>query len=66
MTRNIDVDAEIDSIRLTEQGSTPVSPDAGYSHIFAKADGLYIVDDNDVLAGPFASGASVLEIQVFS
>ena len=65
MAVNIDTDAEIDSIRLTEQESAP-EPDAGYSHIFAKADGLYIVDDDDTVTGPFASAASILEIQVFS
>ena len=51
MAVNIDVGAEIDSIRLTEQESAP-APDGGYSHIFAKADGLYIVDDDDVVTGP--------------
>ena len=65
MAENIDVGAEIDSIRLTEQVSAP-APDAGYSHIYAKTDGLYIVDDDDAVTGPFASGASILEIQVFS
>ena len=61
---NIDTDAEIDSIRMTDQVAAP-APDAGYSHIFTKADGLYVVDDDDVVTGPFAK-ISILEIQVFS
>ena len=65
MAKNIDSDAEITSIRLDEQTNAP-APDAGYSHIFAKSDGLYIVDDDDAVTGPFTSGASILEIQVFS
>lgn len=58
MARNIDVDAEIDSIRLTEQGSVPASPSAGYSHIYAMADGLYLVNDSDEEIGPFITGTS--------
>ena len=61
MARNIDVDAEIDSIRLDEQASTPVSPDTGYSHIFAKADGLYIVDDDDAVIGPLGGRVLIEE-----
>lgn len=57
MAKNIDSDAEITSIRLDEQTSAP-TPDTGYSHIFAKADGLYIVDDDDAVTGPFVSGGS--------
>ena len=55
MAKNIDSDAEITSIRLDEQTSAP-TPDTGYSHIFAKTDGLYIVDDDDVVTGPFGTG----------
>lgn len=62
MAKNIDSDAEITSIRLDEQTSAP-SPDTGYSHVFAKADGLYIVDDDDAVTGPFtASVASGVDI----
>ncbi len=49
----ISTTAEINSIRLIEQGSAPSTPASGYSSIFAKADGLYIVDDAGGVTGPF-------------
>jgi len=58
MARNIDVDAEINSVRLIEQESAP-EPDAGYSHIYAKANGLYIVDDDDAVTGPFVMAQDI-------
>lgn len=38
--------ANISSIQNTEQGSTPDTPDAGFSRIFSKDDGFYIVNDS--------------------
>lgn len=49
----ISTTAEITSIRLAEQGSTPSTPASGYSSIYAKSNGLYIVDDAGTATGPF-------------
>jgi hypothetical protein len=48
----------IDSIPLVEQGSTPSTPLAGKSAIFAKADGLYIVDDSGTVTGPLRASVT--------
>lgn len=45
MPRQIDIDAEIDSIRMKEQAGDPATPDAGYRHIYVKSSGLYLIDD---------------------
>jgi hypothetical protein len=47
--------AQINSIRLVEQVGTPTTPASGYSSIFAKANGLYIVDDAGAVTGPFTA-----------
>ena len=56
MSKRIDIDARIESVRLEEQGSAPVSPGAGFTHVWAKSDGLYIVNDSDEEIGPFITG----------
>jgi len=56
MSVNIDEDAEISSVRLDHQTGAP-TPDAGYSHVFAKADGLYVVDDYQNVTGPMEGAA---------
>ena len=58
MTKRIDTTARIESVRLEEQASAPVSPDAGFSHPFVKSDGLYIVNDSDEEIGPFITGVA--------
>ena len=58
MTKDIGVDARTESVRLEEQVSAPVSPGAGFTHVFAKADGLYIVNDSDEEIGPFITGSA--------
>lgn len=59
MARKIDTDAIIESVRLEEQASAPISPDAGFTHVWAKSDGLYIVNDSDEEIGPFITGSAV-------
>lgn len=74
MVKRIDTTARIESVRLEEQASAPVSPDAGFSHVFVKSNGLFIVNDSDEEIGPFITGTAaaaagsltVLEVQVFS
>ncbi len=58
MTKRIDTTARIESVRLEEQGSAPVSPGAGFTHVWAKSDGLYIVNDSDEEIGPFITGVA--------
>lgn len=55
MTRKIDTDAVINSVRLKEQGSAPSTPAAGYANLYQAASGLYFVDDNGVVAGPLGA-----------
>lgn len=57
MPRKIDTDAEIESIRLKEN-SNVLNPDAGYTHLRVRADGLYIVNDSDEEIGPFITGSA--------
>lgn len=42
-------------IELEEQDVTPDTPDTGSSVIYAKEDGLYILDDSGIETGPFTS-----------
>ncbi len=58
MVKRIDTTARIESVRLEEQGSAPVSPGAGFTHVWAKSDGLYTVNDSDEEIGPFITGTS--------
>lgn len=50
--------AIIDNIRLEEQGSTPSTPASGFSAIYMKSDGLYVIDDAGNVTGPLVSTAS--------
>lgn len=51
----------ISAVQLAIQGSDPDGPDSGFFRLYAKADGLYLVDASDVVFGPFApvSAASI-------
>jgi hypothetical protein len=42
------------SALLEDQADAPSTPAAGHSRIFSKSDGLYIVDDEGNVTGPFA------------
>jgi len=51
--KRIDVDAEIDRIRLKEQTGNPATPSSGYGWLFEKSDGnLYFMDDGGKVQGP--------------
>lgn len=45
-------DADIDNIRLAEQGADAAIPAAGFWRVYAKADGLYYIDDAGNVIGP--------------
>ena len=47
----------ISSIPLVEQSSTPATPASGKSTVFAKDDGLYVVNDAGTVTGPMAASA---------
>lgn len=49
----INTTAEIDGVRMREQGSNPSSPSATHQIIFAKSNGLYIKDSAGAVTGPF-------------
>ena len=48
----ISSNAEINSIRLKEQGSDPSTPASGYGNVYIKSDGLYFIDDAGTVVGP--------------
>ena len=56
-----------DWLELNEQGSTPSTPDTSKWRVYAKSDGLYIVDDagtrrgRSVRSGTTRAGASVTD-----
>jgi hypothetical protein len=51
--KRIDVDAEIDRIRLKEQTGNPSTPSSGYGWLFEKTDGdLYFMNDSGEVQGP--------------
>jgi hypothetical protein len=54
-------EANISSARFAEQGSTPSTPASGYSVIYLKADGLYVIDDAGTVTGPLTAGAGVTD-----
>ena len=41
------------SALFEDQGSAPSTPSTGYSRVFTKSDGLYVVDDAGSVTGPF-------------
>jgi len=45
--------AEINSIRMKEQGSNPSTPSDGYGQIYIKTDGVYFLGDGGNVVGPF-------------
>jgi hypothetical protein len=49
---------EIPSLLLDDQAGDPSTPAAGFSRIYSKADGLYIIDDAGTVTGPFAESAT--------
>jgi hypothetical protein len=66
--KRIDVDAEIDRVRLKEQVGDPASPSAGYTWLYTKGTGLFLKQGDETIVGPFGAGggADILEIQVFT
>lgn len=54
----IDSSAEIDGVRMREQGSNPASPAATHQIVFAKSNGLYIKDSAGAVTGPFGAGGT--------
>ncbi|MHA2248532.1 MAG: hypothetical protein ACXADY_26535, partial [Candidatus Hodarchaeales archaeon] len=56
--------ADIDLIRFIEQSLTPNTPATGYSGIYMKSDGLYVIDDAGTVTGPLTdspTGAVLLD-----
>ncbi len=49
-------DNEFPSVLLDEQASAPTTPATGFWRVYAKSDGLYIVDDAGTETGPFGTG----------
>jgi len=52
----VTTDANITAIRFAEQSGTPSTPAAGYSSIYLKSDGLYVIDDAGAVSGPLGTG----------
>jgi hypothetical protein len=64
MTVQIDTTAEIDGVRLVQQGSHPATPDAGHSIVYlvsgTPSGGLYVKDDQGRQIGPFITGSAAV------
>lgn len=50
-------DNEFPSVLLDEQASAPTTPASGFWRLYAKATGLFMVDDAGGETGPFSTGA---------
>lgn len=61
MTKNISTDAEIDSVRLTQQTAHPSSPSSGYESLYiisgSPHGGLFVKDSSGKQIGPFITGS---------
>lgn len=44
--------ANIDMVRMAEQGGNPSTPASGFGQLFAKSDGLYFIGDGGTVYGP--------------
>jgi hypothetical protein len=49
-------DNQFPSVLFDEQATKPTTPPTGFWRVYAKADGLYIVDDAGTETGPFGTG----------
>jgi hypothetical protein len=45
-------------VRLLVRTTTPANPQTGYVGLWAKADGLYLTDEDGVTVGPFSDGSA--------
>lgn len=45
-----------ESLLIAEQAANPATPASGYGRLYAKADGLYFIDDAGTVTGPFGTG----------
>lgn len=55
-------DNESPSLLFADQGSAPSTPASGFSRIFTKSDGVYVVDDAGNVTGPFVESAAATPI----
>lgn len=51
-------DAEISSLLFDDQASAPTTPASGFSRIYTKSDGLYVVDDAGSVTGPLVDASA--------
>lgn len=49
---------DVEAIQFDELGSDPTTPATGKWRLYAKAGGLYVVDDAGVVTGPFGAGGA--------
>jgi hypothetical protein len=56
MTVKIDTDAVINNVVFSDQGSAPATPSANKTRVFTMANGLYIINDDGNVIGPFITG----------
>ena len=53
---NIKTSQDIDWVQLKDQASAPANPSAGFKRIYAKSDGLYVLNSAGVETGPLGTG----------
>lgn len=64
MSVKIDTDAVINNVVFSDQGSNPATPSANKTRVFTKSNGLYIVNDDGNVVGPFITGSSATQILI--
>jgi hypothetical protein len=61
--KRIDVDAEIDRVRMKEQAADPSTPSSGYGWIFERSDGkFYFMNDSGSVYGPIGEKYFILTV----
>lgn len=64
--KRIDTNAIIERIRIEEQAGDPPNPSAGFIYLYAKAAGLYIVQDDGTVLGPFSAAVTLERFYTFA
>jgi len=65
MTKTISTDAEINSVRLAEQGSAPTGTASGYGNAYIRTNGLYLINDSGQDIGPFITGSYDIGARIY-
>lgn len=57
---------DVETVQFDELGSDPTTPATGKWRLYAKAGGLYVVDDAGAVTGPFGAGGGDASVVTFT